>query len=171
MNKSFKLTALFLLVITLFITSSCLHDKDDERTEEKESSEITNFILLLQDEGYNVDTTASGMYYIMHEKGSGAYPQEGDTCYVEYVGYYINGAIFDASANHYEDETWEVIYKETNLIEGFEEAIGLMKSGGEATFIIPSKLAYGGEWNDIIPPYTTLIFDMNMHDISPKTPE
>ncbi len=150
---------------------SCVKSDGDNRTEDIEKTEISHFILILKGEGNVIDTTASGMYSIIHESGSGELPQEDDTCFVEYVGYFIDGSVFDASIQHYENGIREVIYKETNLLEGFEEAIGLMKSGEKATFIIPSKLAYGSTWNDIIPPYTPLVFDINMHDIKPKAIE
>ncbi len=118
--------------------------------------------------GNTIDTTASGMYYTLYKEGSGPTPQPSDTCDIEFVGYFINGAIFDACANHSSDGIKVVIYKETELIPGFEEAIGLLKKGSESTFIIPSKLAYGSGWFDFIPPYTPLVFDINLHDIKPK---
>ncbi len=171
MNKSFKLTALFLFVVTLFAASSCLNNKDEKRTAETEKDEITRFLLLLKADNNTIDTTASGMYYVTHENGTGEYPQEGDTCMVEYVGYFINGVIFDASKSLNEDGLWEYIYKNTSVIQGFEEAVGMLKQDGEATFIIPSDLAYGPAWYDIIPPYTPLVFDINLKELKPKTAE
>ena len=168
MNKSIKSTSLFLLIITFVIATSCLQDIEEQRAEEKEKAEISNFLLNLINNDIDVDSTASGLYYIVNKAGTGVYPQNGDTCYVEYVGYFMNGAAFDASVYHSQDAKWKVIYKETIVIQGFEEAVGLMKSGEEAKFIIPSKLAYGSIGYGIIPPYTTLIFDLKMHEIKPN---
>ena len=171
MNKLIKTSTFFILIVTLIATSSCLNNKDDKRTAEVEKSEITKFLLLLKEDGNEIDTTASGMYYIIHQNGAGEFPQKGDTCSVEYVGYFINGVIFDASKSLNEDGLWEYIYKYSSVIPGFEEAIGMMKTDEEATFIIPSDLAYGPAWYDIIPPYTPLVFDINLHDIRSKIAE
>ena len=168
MNKILKAATFFILILSSFAVTSCLHKNNDERTAQVETSEITKYILLLKQTGNTVDTTASGLYYVIYTKGSGATPQPGDTCEIEYVGYFMNGVIFDASAEHYTKGIREIIYKSTDLIPGFDEAIGLLNKGSESTFVIPSKLAYGDVWYDFIPPYTPLIFDINLHDIKPK---
>lgn len=168
MNKLLKPFALLILITSLFVATSCLKSEENSRTEETEKTEISNYLLTLIGTGNHIDTTASGMYYFIFTEGAGEYPQPGDTCYIEYVGYFINGSIFDASANHHSDGIEKMVYKEKDLIPGFEEAIGLMKKGEGATFVIPSKLAYGSDWYDYIPPYTPLIFDIIQHDIKSK---
>ena len=115
MNKLIKTSTFFILIVTLIATSSCLNNKDDKRTAEVEKSEITKFLLLLKEDGNEIDTTASGMYYIIHQNGAGEFPQKGDTCSVEYVGYFINGVIFDASKSLNEDGLWEYIYKYSSV--------------------------------------------------------
>lgn len=169
MTKRLKLTVFLFAIATLLFNTSCLRHEDEERTEETEKTEITNFLLLLLETGSDIDTTASAIYYITHKTGSGENPKAGDTCSDEYVGYFIDGSIFETSVNHYTGGIRELIYKETEIIEGFEEAIGMLKTGTEATFIIPSKLTYGSVWNDFIPPYTPLVYDINMHDLKPKS--
>jgi FKBP-type peptidyl-prolyl cis-trans isomerase FkpA len=37
-----------------------------------------------------------------------------------------------------------------------------MREGGRFKFIIPPYLAYGGSGADIIPPFTTIIFDIDL---------
>ena len=171
MKKSLKLFTFFILIASLFTTTSCLKSEQDDRTEETESTEISNYLLQLTNAGYDVDTTASGMYYVISTEGSGPFPQAGDTCFIEYSGYFINGNLFDASLYHYENGISQIIYQNNDAIEGFGEALGLMQKGTEANFIIPSKLAYGPNWADIIPPYTPLIFAMKMDDIKPLAVE
>ena len=168
MNKSFSF---FFLIITLSLTSSCLKDKNEERTEETERIEISNLLLDMKNAGNVIDTTSSGMYYVVYKAGNGFLPQVGDTCYVEYFGSFIDGVIFESSQSIYPEGIREIIYKETELLDGFEEAISLMKKGTEATFIIPSKLALGSTWHDFIPPFTTVIYSIKMHDLKPKITE
>jgi len=52
-----------------------------------------------------------------------------------------------------------------NIIEGWNEGIKFMKEGGEATLIIPSVLGYGSSGSGSIPPYSTLIFDVELIDV------
>lgn len=49
---------------------------------------------------------------------------------------------------------------------GWDEAITLMKVGGKATLIIPSKIAYGDrKRSEDIPPYTPLHFEVELVEI------
>lgn len=169
MLKTIKTIALF--TVFTFLISSCLSpagEDEDARTPELEQEEISNAIAKLETAGYNIDTTASGLLYVLHTAGTGAFPQTGDTCYIEYAGYFINSVLFDASLNHYTDGIWELIYKSQPLIPGFDEAISMLNKGAEMDFIIPSNLAYGAYGSSSIPPYSPLIFSIKLHDLKPK---
>ena len=96
-------------------------------------------------------------------------PQAGDTCYLEYTGYLLDGTIFDTSHDHYIDGIWDLIYKDIQLIPGFDDGIALMGKGAELDMIIPSYLAYGAYGYGYIPPYSTIIFSAKMHDLKPKS--
>jgi FKBP-type peptidyl-prolyl cis-trans isomerase len=50
---------------------------------------------------------------------------------------------------------------------GLDEGIMLMKEGGKATFLIPSKLAYGTQGNYSVPGYTPVIFDIQLVRVIP----
>ena len=168
MTKTNKLSFLLIIITTLLVSYSCLNNDDDVRTEDDERNEISSLILSLTNSGKNVDTTATGLFYIVNEPGTGQVPNTGDTVIIEYVGTFIDGSVFDASHIHYPDGKWEFVYKEQSLIEGFDEAIGMLNTNMEANFIIPSKLGYGSTWYDFIPPYTPLVFYLKLHAIKPK---
>jgi len=51
------------------------------------------------------------------------------------------------------------------VIKGWDEAIALMKEGGRATLVIPSDLAYGAAGTGSIPPYTSLVFYVELVDV------
>ncbi|MFN5711116.1 MAG: FKBP-type peptidyl-prolyl cis-trans isomerase, partial [Bacteroidota bacterium] len=52
------------------------------------------------------------------------------------------------------------------VIPGWDEALLLMNSGGKATFIIPSNLAYGEMNQGPIKPFSTLIFEVELLDVN-----
>jgi FKBP-type peptidyl-prolyl cis-trans isomerase len=156
-------------IITPFFLYSCLNtDEGTTRTAADEQEEIDTAISRLEKSGYDVDTTSLGSYYIMNKTGTGEFPKTGDTCYIIYTGFFLDGTIFDASYYHYTDSLFKVIFMKDAMITGFNEAISLLNKGAQADFIIPSNLAYGPSGYSEIPPYTPLGFNMKMKDLKPK---
>ena len=171
MNKTIKTITLVFVTAIFMATSSCLNSKDEEtvqRTPEIEKAELDEALGKIIDAGYDLDTTELGIYYVTYEDGEGVFPLPGDTLLLEYTGYLLNGTVFDASVDHYPDGIWEYIYKDIDLIPGFDDGLALMNKGCEMDLIIPSVLAYGAGTAGFILPYSTLIFAAKMHDIKPK---
>lgn len=110
-----------------------------------------------------VDPTTSGLYYIEKEKGDGPSPLPGKKVTVHYMGYFIDGKIFDSSYKRNKPFTFKLGVGDA--IRGLEEGVAKMKVGGKAQLIIPSVLAYGKEQVGPIPPYTTLVFDVELLSI------
>ena len=170
MFKTIKTIAIFFAFTFFLMTTSCLnYEEEPGRTPEMEAEELTELLDNLEAEGYDVETTELGIYYIIHEAGPDSLPQvqAGDTCHLEYTGYLLDGTIFDASAYHHPDSIWEFIYLDIPLIPGFDDGIALMKKGTVLDMIIPSELGYGASGQYPIPPYSTLIFSAKMHDLKP----
>ena len=107
-----------------------------------------------------VKTTASGLQYKVKTEGTGAAPKATDIVTVEYEGRLIDGTVFDSSK---QNGGQPVTFPVNQVIPGWSEAVQLMKEGGEATFFIPAKLAYGENGaGDKIAPNATLIFDVKL---------
>jgi FKBP-type peptidyl-prolyl cis-trans isomerase FkpA len=51
------------------------------------------------------------------------------------------------------------------IAKGFVEALQLIGKGGKITAIMPSKLGYGEQGGGPIPPYSPLVFDIEIKDI------
>ncbi len=108
--------------------------------------------------------SADGLYYIETQKGTGEKPQSGDRVTVHYTGSFIDGKPFDSSLERGKPFTFKFGVGE--VIPGWDEGIAKMTKGTKAQLIIPSNLAYGSEGKPpIIPPYSTLIFDIELLDI------
>lgn len=102
----------------------------------------------------------------------------GDSVHVHYTGNILYGKVFDNS--YFRDEPLAVRIGETNLIDGFTEALQLMSKGQRAVFYIPSGLGYGRSGNvqnvsingvsqfvQSIPPHAILVFDIELLEIIP----
>jgi FKBP-type peptidyl-prolyl cis-trans isomerase len=123
-----------------------------------------------------VTTTSSGLKYTITKAGLKPKPQTGDTVYVNYTGKLLNGKVFDSSiqANavkaglNQPGRTYEpisVIIGEHHIIQGWEEGLLLLNEGSKATFIIPSSLGYGEQGMGDIPPFSPLVFDLEITSV------
>ena len=112
-----------------------------------------------------VQTTASGLQYIVLTPGSGPKPKGSDTVLVNYKGTLLNGKQFDSSYDRNEPLSIGI----DRVIPGWTEGMQLMSPGAKYKFFIPSELAYGerGAGQDI-PPFSTLIFEIELLKINGK---
>jgi len=102
----------------------------------------------------------SGLYYIETKKGSGLKPVPGKMVAIHYEGYFLNGQVFDSSYGR--NKPLEFKLGAMQVIQGLEEGVARMCNGGRATLIIPSALAYGDQQVGPVPPFATLIFDVEL---------
>jgi FKBP-type peptidyl-prolyl cis-trans isomerase len=106
-----------------------------------------------------VQVTESGLQYKVLKEGSGKKPGPNDRVTVHYTGMLTDGTVFDSSVERGEPVTFGV----SEVITGWTEALQLMKEGDKWTIYIPYPLGYGerGAGREI-PPYATLIFDLEL---------
>lgn len=153
--------ALISLVTLAFGFYSCLEDHEP-RTEAEEMEELNELILSMEADGYNLDTTSLGVFYIVHEPGEGELVVPGDTIGITYDGILTDGSTFDSSSSWAPNGIWEFVYGEENLIPGFQEALSYMNEGAKMEFIIPSRLAYGAYGAGEVGSFQTLIFGVEL---------
>ncbi len=110
-----------------------------------------------------VKPLSSGMYYLMLKRGNTKGVTLGDTVVVHYEGRFLNGKFFDSTRQR--KEAFQFVYgQQWQVIKGMEEAISIMHEGEKSIFIVPSELAFGetGSSTGIIPPFTSLIFEVEL---------
>lgn len=106
-----------------------------------------------------VVTTKSGLQYEILTKGTGKQPKATDTVRCHYEGSLINGSVFDSSYKRGEPAEFGL----SQVIPGWTEGVQLMKEGAKYRFYIPYLLGYGENGaGSSIPPYSTLIFDVEL---------
>lgn len=113
--------------------------------------------------GITVKPTSSGLYYIEQRKGTGLTPRVGQAVKVHYKGTLLDGTKFDSSYDR--AQPFEFILGMGQVIKGWDEGITLMQEGGKATLILPQHLAYGERQAGSIPPFSTLIFEVELIEI------
>lgn len=104
-------------------------------------------------------TTKSGLQYEILTEGTGKKPKASDTVRCHYEGRLLDGTIFDSSYKRNAPADFGL----QQVIAGWTEGVQLMSEGAKFRFYIPYMLAYGeGGAGAMIPPFSTLIFDVEL---------
>lgn len=110
-----------------------------------------------------VQTTDSGLQYIVLKEGSGEKPTETSRVKVHYHGTLTDGTVFDSSVERGEPAEFGV----NQVIKGWTEGLQLMPVGSKYKFFIPQDLAYGAfpRQGGAIKPFMPLIFEVELLEI------
>lgn len=109
----------------------------------------------------SVQTTASGLQYKVITMGTGEIPQKTDRVKVDYEGRLIDGTVFDSSYKRGKPATFPV----GQVIAGWTEALCMMPVGSKWEVYVPQELGYGDREQQKIPPFSCLVFTIELHEI------
>ena len=153
---------------------------ESEKMKAGEPGSIAKYIA---DNKLTVTKTASGLSYVVTTPGNGPVPAVGDTVEVNYTGKLVKtNKIFDTSIKSIAqgDKTLfnpmnpykpiRIPVGEKKVIAGWDEGLLLLNKGTKATFIIPSALGYGEQGMGPIPPFSALVFDVEVNNIIKPNP-
>jgi peptidylprolyl isomerase len=145
--------------------------EEESEAAESEPPTASDFDIYGEASEADYTTTDSGLQYYVFEEGDGPTPEEGEVVTVHYTGYLTDGTEFDSSVGT--DQPFAFAIGKGSVIPGWDEGIGLLKTGDKGRIILPPELGYGpaGAGGGIIPPNATLIFDVELIDIQPGSPE
>ncbi len=153
-QKVIIITGFILILLLSIALTACLDSDDTASPEETESPPATV-------------TTQSGLKYIEIAEGTGLQPQIGDLVEFHYTGTLDDGTRFESSVG---GDPVKFAFGLTSIIPGFEEGIGMMRGGGEAKFIIPPELGYGGTQAGNVPADSTLNFEVELLSVDRPAP-
>lgn len=142
--------------------------KAEEKVLKNKNEEAANLTKYLKEKNITAKPTASGIYYIEKVKGTGARAVAGKIVKVHYTGTLLNGTKFDSSRD--KNQPYEFPLGQGRVIQGWDAGIVMMNVGGKATLIIPSAMAYGEQDKGLIPPYSTLVFEVELMDVQDAKP-
>jgi peptidylprolyl isomerase len=110
-------------------------------------------------------TTESGLQYLEEVAGSGAAPQAGDLITMHFIASLADGT--ELVSTYTEGEPVSVVWGRGRLLEGWEEGIGLMKTGGKAKLLLPPELAFGAEGGGSIPANAQILLEVELLEVKP----
>jgi FKBP-type peptidyl-prolyl cis-trans isomerase len=101
--------------------------------------------------------------------GTGAEAKSGDTVTVHYVGTLTDGTKFDSSRDRNQGFPFQL--GAGRVIKGWDQGVAGMKVGEIRKLTIPAHLAYGDRgFPGIIPPGSTLIFEVELLEVKAAVP-
>ncbi len=106
----------------------------------------------------NVKTSNTGLQYEVLKAGAGKKPSIKDKVTVHYTGTLITGQKFDSSHDRGKPAEFPV----NGIIKGWQEALQMMPEGSVYRLYIPPDLAYGAQAQPGIPPFSVLVFDVEL---------
>jgi len=145
-----KINLLYMLFCVLILVQCSSSKNTDDQNPEANDEEIL---------------TASGLKYKIINRGEGQKAEYGKTVHTHCILTLEDGT-----------QVWTTrgvggqIYTYTlgvdSVVKGFEEAISYMRVGDRFIFTLPGQLGYGEAGRPPIPPNATLIFDIEVIDIT-----
>ena len=142
-------------------TAQAMVETIKARTMEKKYGEAKkkNEDFLAENKGKEgVVTLPSGVQYKILKEGKGAIPADTSNVEVNYEGKLIDGTVFDSSLERGKPATFAV----NQVIAGWQEVLKMMPVGSEWEIYIPQDKAYGSHETGNIPPFSTLIFKVEL---------
>ena len=156
----------YLYIFSIILIASILSSCSIESYSTKKIVANNEILSYLSNDGCAVLPDSLGLVYIPLKQGNGVCPKSNDVVAFHYTGYYLNGDVFDTSYG--KSRPLIVQLGDNQLIKGLEYALLKMDKGAKAKVIIPFYLAYGNMENGPVPPYSNLVFELELIGIDSK---
>ena len=108
-----------------------------------------------------ITITPSGLQYEILIESDGPKPSYDSMVQVHYEGRFTDGYLFDSSYEYGQPVEFPLY----QVIPGWAEGLQLMSVGSKYKFYIPSEIGYGPDGYQQIPPYTPLVFTVELLEI------
>jgi FKBP-type peptidyl-prolyl cis-trans isomerase len=125
-----------------------------------EKSEIKQYLIK---KALSPETLNGGVLREVTYEGNGPTVTENSIVSIHYEGRFLNDNLFSST---YEDkEVFKVNLGEQEIIPGLEIGLIGLNQGSTAKIIVPFELAYGEEQRGPVPPWSTLVFDVQVTSV------
>ena len=110
--------------------------------------------------------TTTGLRYVVEREGKGESPKSGQVVKVLSKGMFFDGRVFDQALNPAKPFVFRLGRSE--IIEGWEEGVSMMRVGEKRILLVPYDLAYGARGQPpSIPRTTSLVFEVELLSVEP----
>ena len=105
-----------------------------------------------------IKTTSSGLQYKIIKEGTGEIPGESAKVRINFRGTLVDGQEFDSSYHN----NAPAFFRVNQVIKGWTEALKMMPVGSKWMLYIPHELGYGAKEQGLIPPFSALIYEIEL---------
>ncbi|MEP6684209.1 MAG: FKBP-type peptidyl-prolyl cis-trans isomerase [Parafilimonas sp.] len=149
------------------------YDSAIAKMKEGETKSIEDYIAKNKLKGVK---TKNGAYVVIDNAGDQTNKADsGKLASVMYRGYLqTTGKVFDTNMDTSKGHTdpYEFVVGSRNTMQGFSECLPYFGKGGKGKLLIPAMLAYGPQQQGAdIPPFSNLVFDIQLIDVKDAPPE
>ena len=114
-----------------------------------------------------MDLQESGLYIQVLKNGQGPQAAYGDKLWINYTVWFPDGTKLDSSFDHQPPAPLDLVLGKRPLIEGWNEGVTGMRRGEVRLLVVPYQLAYGERGRPGVPPYSTLVFELELAEHQP----
>lgn len=108
-----------------------------------------------------IQSTPSGLSYLISEEGNGNKPGPMDTVFVHYKLTLKDGTLIEEVTPDQPSARLQL----NRVIPGWTEGLQLFGEGGKGTLYVPSDLGYGERGSNSIEPNSPLVFDIQLDSV------
>lgn len=119
----------------------------------------------LKTNGIHDEALYNRVFVIPLRKGDGPKASKGMTAQITYEAYLLDGTYL-GSSDSLKGSSYEVTIGQGKVLKGLDEGICHMSKGEKARIVVPYALAYGEQGYGSIPPFTNLLFEVELLDLS-----
>jgi len=159
--KSGSYVKLYLQVTELIDSLEYITYLEEKEVEDKVIAQQM-FVAYLETVGIPNEPDVNGIVKSIDKKGKGPHPIFGQTVTLHYIELTLDGR--EITNTYMQGEPFEYILGDGNIIDGLNFSIMNMQKGEKARLVIPYYLAYGDAGNNVVPPYSNIVIDMELID-------
>jgi peptidylprolyl isomerase/FKBP-type peptidyl-prolyl cis-trans isomerase FklB len=178
-----KIQLSLILAAALLFAACDKKETQDDNWKETNEAQFAKITTSQEYKRINSESSAGHIMYKVITQGNGATPYFTDKVKVLYTGWFkydwlrgdsykndrnetvVNKYVFDSTESRNNVPAMFDVNPQTGVIDGFSTALQHMKVGDKWEIWIPWKLGYGTSGKDVIRPYTTLVFEVELLDI------
>lgn len=146
------------------------YKKEMDQEQKREAKELKEYA---SKKSLKVQELPSGVLVAVEQAGDTMKASMGKTVRIFYKGYFTDGKVFDSNMGPNAPNKEPLVFQigSGGVIPGLELGLAEFGKGGKGKILIPALQAYGISGQPpVIAPYTNLIFDVDVADISLQAP-
>jgi FKBP-type peptidyl-prolyl cis-trans isomerase len=146
------------------------YKKEMDQEQKREAKELKDYAAK---KSLKVQELPSGVLVVVEQAGDTMKANPGRTVSMMYKGYFTNDKVFDANMGSTAVNKEPLVFQigSGGVIPGLESGLAQFGKGGKGTILIPALQAYGiAGQPPMIPPYSNLLFDIEVTDVSLQAP-